>query len=228
MEATRSSIAKMIDHALLNPSLAAEELERGIQTALHYQVASVCILPFYLKRCAQILDGSGVKAGTTIGFPHGGQTTRIKIAEAEQALADGANELDIVINVNQAISKNWCYVEQEIRTLTELVQAKGSQIKVIFENCYLNEEQKIRLCEICSDARADWAKTSTGFGTGGATVEDVLLMRKLLPPEVQVKAAGGIRNLETLLAFRAAGATRIGCSNTAKILEECQRADDAT
>jgi deoxyribose-phosphate aldolase len=213
----------MIDHALLKPTLTADELEQAIQIALRYDVASVCILPFYLKRCAQLLEGSSVNASTTIGFPLGGHTTAIKVAEAKQALDEGGKELDVVVNINQVLSGNWVYVRADIKAVIDVTHAGGQKVKVIFENCYLDNAQKIRLCEICGELGADWVKTSTGFGIGGATVKDLELMRKHSPAQVQVKAAGGIRDLDTLLAFRAIGVTRVGCSRTADILEECKR-----
>ncbi len=220
---TPGDIAKLIDHALLNPILTVNQLEQGIQIALKHNVASVCIIPFYLKRCAQILKGSNVKASTTIGFPHGAHATAVKIAEAIQALNDGGEELDFVININQALSGNWDDVRADIKAVIDVTHDRGKKVKIIFENCYLNDDQKIRLCAICGELNADWVKTSTGFGTGGATLADVKLMRRHSPSHVQVKAAGGIRDLDTLLAFRAIGVTRIGCSRTAEILEECKR-----
>lgn len=213
----------MIDHSLLNPALTVDQLERGIQIALKYEVASVCIMPFYLKRCSELLKGSGVKASTTIGFPHGGHATFTKISETKQALNDGCEELDVVVNINQVISGNWDFVRSEIAAIIELIHASHQKVKIIFENCYLNDAQKIRLCEICGELSADWVKTSTGYGISGATPEDVMLMRKHSPSFVQVKAAGGIRDLDTLLMFRELGATRIGCSRTAEILEECKQ-----
>jgi deoxyribose-phosphate aldolase len=219
---TVPDIAEMIDHSLLNPALNIDQLEQGIQIALKHRVASVCIMPFYLKRCSELLKGSGVKASTTIGFPHGGHTTFIKIAETKQALTDGGEELDVVVNVSQVISGKWEYVRSEIAAIVELIHGANQKVKIIFENCYLNEAQKIRLCEICGELKADWVKTSTGFAVGGATPEDVQLMRKHSPPLVQVKAAGGIRDLDTLLVFRGLGASRIGCSRTVEILEECK------
>jgi deoxyribose-phosphate aldolase len=213
----------MIDHSLLNPALTADQLERGIHVALKHQVASVCILPFYLKRCSELLQGSGVKASTTIGFPHGAHATSVKIAETKQALTDGGEELDVVVNISQVIGGNWDYVRSEIAAIIELIHASNQKVKIIFENCYLNDLQKIRLCEICGELKADWVKTSTGYGISGATAEDVQLMRKHSPSFVQVKAAGGIRDLDTVLMFRKLGASRIGCSRTDEILEECQR-----
>jgi deoxyribose-phosphate aldolase len=223
MEYTFRDIAKMIDHALLNPSLTVDQLEQGIQTALKLDVASVCIMPFYLKRCTQLLKGSNVISGTTIGFPHGGQTTVAKIAEAKQALEEGGEELDMVVNISHAVSNSWDYVRSDIKAIMDVTHDHGKKVKVIFENCYLNDAQKIRLCEICGELGTDWVKTSTGFGPGGATIEDVTLMRKHSPPSVQIKAAGGIKNFDTVLAFRAMGVSRIGCSRTAEILTECRQ-----
>jgi deoxyribose-phosphate aldolase len=217
---TYNDIAKMIDHSLLNPILTARELEEGCQLALQYDVASVCIMPFGLKRCAEILAGSTVMASTTIGFPHGGHKTTIKVAEAEAALADGGQELDMVINISKALSGDWQYVTADIAAVVDVTHRAGQKVKVIFENCYLNDEQKIRLCQICSDLGADWVKTSTGYGTGGATDEDLILMRKHAAPVVQVKAAGGVRTLDRLLEVRALGVTRSGATKTAAMLDE--------
>ena len=227
MDYTLEEIAKMIDHALLNVTLTTNQLEQGIHTALKYDVAGVCILPFYLKQCAYILKGSNVKAGTTIGFPHGAHSTAVKVAEADQALDDGAEELDCVVNINQVLSGNWDYVRADIKAVIDVTHARGQKVKIIFENCYLTDDQIIRLCEICGELNADWVKTSTGFGTGGAMLDDAKLMRAHSPSHVQVKAAGGIRDLDTLLAFRAIGVTRIGCSRTAEILQECKRRNDS-
>lgn len=222
MTYTYNEIAKMIDHSLLNPALTERDLEEGCQLALRYDTASVCILPYYLKRCAGILAGSTVKAGTTIGFPHGGHTTAVKRAEAEQALEDGGEELDMVINISKTLSGDWNYVGNEIEELTSLTHARGQKIKVIFENCYLNDSQKIKLCEICGAIGVDWVKTSTGYGGGGATIEDLKLMRLHSPAHVQVKAAGGVRDLDKLLEVRALGVSRAGASRTRDILDECK------
>ncbi len=215
-------IAKMIDHSLLKPTLTTEELEAGCQLALAYDVASVCILPYYLKRCAEVLRGSDVAASTTIGFPHGGHTTVIKRAEAEQALADGCQELDMVVNISQVLSGDWDYVQDDIAAVIEPAHAAGQRVKVIFENCYLEDAHKIRLCEICSELGADWVKTSTGYGTGGATIEDLRLMVEHTPDHVQVKAAGGVRTLEKLLEVRGLGVTRVGATATQVILDDCK------
>jgi len=223
MEYTYQDAAKMIDHSLLNPVLTDQELERGCQLALEYDVASVCIMPYYLRRCAEILKGSTVKASTTIGFPHGGHTMAIKIAEARQALDDGGEELDMVVNISKVLSGDWDYVRTDLKTVIDLAHEQGQKVKVIFENCYLGKSQKIELCNICGQLGADWVKTSTGYGTGGATIEDLKLMRKHSPSQVQVKAAGGVRDLDALLEVRAIGVTRVGASRTADMLDECKR-----
>ncbi len=223
MDLSYRDVAKMIDHSLLNPALTDRDLESGCRLALDYDVASVCIMPYYLRRCSEMLRGSTVRAGTTIGFPHGGHATSIKAAEAKQAVADGGEELDMVVNVSKVLSGDWDYVKTDIQAVIEPAHALGRKVKVIFENCYLDERQKIRLCEICGELNADWVKTSTGYGSGGASLEDLKLMRRHSPPHVQVKAAGGVRDLDRLLECRAIGVTRIGASRTAEILNECRR-----
>jgi deoxyribose-phosphate aldolase len=223
MDYTYEEIAKLIDHSLLNPMLSGRELEDGCRLAVDYNVASVCIMPYSLKRCAEILRGSTVKPGTTIGFPHGGHSTTVKVAEARQALDDDGEELDMVVNLSKVVSGDWAYVRADVQAVLDVAHARSRKLKVIFENCYLNDTQKIKLCEICGELGADWVKTSTGYGSGGATEADVRLMRLHSPPHVQVKAAGGIRDLDRLLAFRALGVTRVGASRTAEILEECKR-----
>ena len=201
----------------------AQSLEAGVELAVAYQVASVCIMPFALRRCAERLRGSGVKASTTIGFPHGGHTTAVKRAEAEQALADGCEELDMVVNISQVLSGNWDYVRRDIEAVIEPAHAADQKVKVIFENCYLNDDQKRQLCRICGELSADWVKTSTGYGSGGATIDDLKLMVAKTPEHVQVKAAGGVRDLDRLLDIRALGVTRVGASRTADMLDECRR-----
>ena len=223
-----SDIAKMIDHSLLNPALTVPELEAGCQLALLYDVASVCILPYYAARCAALLAGSTVQPSTTIGFPHGGHTTAVKLAEVQQALHDGATELDMVINISQARSGQWKYVEREIRLLADTTHAAGAKIKVIFENAYHDDSAKIRLCEICGGIGVDWVKTSTGYGfvktaSGdynylGATDAHLTLMRQHCGAGVQIKAAGGVRTLDDLLRVRALGVTRVGATATEAIL----------
>ncbi|MDX1945172.1 MAG: deoxyribose-phosphate aldolase [Pirellulaceae bacterium] len=223
MSYTYSDLAKMIDHSLLMPTMTVGDLEAGCKLALAYDAASVCIMPYYLKRCAEILKGSTVMASTTIGFPHGGHTTAIKLAEAKQALADGGQELDMVVNISQVLSGTWDYVRQDIATVVKAAHDAGSKVKVIFENCYLQDEHKIRLCQICGEVGADWVKTSTGYGTGGATIEDLTLMRKHAPPQVQVKAAGGVRDLDMLIKVRELGVSRCGASRTKEMLDDCRK-----
>lgn len=223
MEYTYTDISKMIDHSLLQPKTPVADLEAGIALAVAYDVASVCIMPYYLKRCAELMSASTVKPSTVIGFPHGGHTTAIKAKEAEQAIADGCEELDMVVNISQVLSGQWDYVTADIKAVIDVAHAADQKVKVIFENCYLNDEQKIRLCEICSELNADWVKTSTGYGTGGATMEDLALMRKHSADHVQVKAAGGVREFGKLLEVRALGVSRVGASATKVILDECRQ-----
>ncbi|HOL71896.1 MAG TPA: deoxyribose-phosphate aldolase [Bryobacteraceae bacterium] len=223
MPYTYLDIAKMIDHSLLNPVLRDDELEEGCRIARDYNVASVCIKPYYVKRCAELLAGSGVAPGTVIGFPHGGNATAIKVAEVEQALADGAAELDMVVNIGKVLSGDWDFVREDIRAVVDRSHEGGAIVKVIFENCYLEDSHKIRLCEICAELGADFVKTSTGYGSGGATHADLILMRKHTPPSVKIKAAGGVRTLESLLEVRALGASRCGATRTVEILEACKQ-----
>jgi deoxyribose-phosphate aldolase len=220
---TYPEIAKMIDHSLLNPVMTDEDLEKGCKIALDYDVASVCIKPYYLKRCAELLAGSSVAPSTVIGFPQGGNTTAIKVAEAVQALADGGAELDMVVNIGKVLSGDWDYVRQDIRAVVERTHQGGAIVKVIFENCYLADSHKIKLCEICSELGADFVKTSTGYGTGGATHADLILMRKHSAARVKVKAAGGVRTLDSLLEVRALGVSRCGASRTVEMLDECKK-----
>jgi deoxyribose-phosphate aldolase len=222
MDYTYLQIAKMIDHSLLNPVMTDEDLERGCRLALDYNVASACVKPYYLKRCAELLRGSTVAASTVIGFPHGGHTTSIKVAEAEQALLDGGVELDMVVNIGKVLSGDWNYVRSDIQAVVDVTHAAGGIVKVIFENCYLDDAQKIRLCQICAEVRADFVKTSTGYGTGGATLADLRLMRENSPAHVQVKAAGGIRTLDGLLEVRSLAVARSGATKTAEMLDECK------
>jgi deoxyribose-phosphate aldolase len=216
-------VAKMIDHSLLKPTMTRDELEAGCRLAVEYDVATVCIMPFFVSRAAELLAGSGVLPTTTIGFPHGGQSSRVKQLEAEQALNDGARELDMVVNISQVRSEEYEAVRTDILAVLQLTHARGAKLKVIFENCYLSQAQKVRLCEICGELSVDWVKTSTGFGTSGATLDDLILMRKHSPAHVQVKAAGGVADLDMLLKIREIGATRSGCSKTAEVLGELRK-----
>ncbi len=222
MQYTYEDLAKMIDHSLLNPTMTVDTFEAGIQLALDYDVASVCIMPYYLRRCADLLGGSTVKASTVIGFPQGGNTTAIKVAEAERAIADGGQELDMVVNISQTLSGKWDDVRADIKAVIDVAHAAHQKVKVIFENAYLNDAQKIKLCEICSELNADWVKTSTGYAPSGATIDDLKLMRKHAAPSVQVKAAGGVRDIDALLAVREIGVTRCGASATKVMLDACR------
>lgn len=213
-------IAKLLDHALLKPTLTDAELEAGCRLAREYDVASVCIVPHALARCAELLAGSSVQPSTTIGFPHGSSSASVKLAEARQALRDGGTELDLVVNVGKVLGGDYRYVQGEIADVLAAVRDAGHRLKVIFENAYLGEAHKLALCRICSELAVDWVKTSTGFGPSGATLDDLRLMRNNTPSRVQVKASGGIRTLDQVLEIEAIGVSRIGTSSTAAILDE--------
>jgi len=216
-------VAALIDHAVLGPSQGTEDLDEGCRVALELGTASLCCKPGWLRRCAEQLDGSAVLASTVIGFPHGGHHPAVKLAEARQALADGAMELDMVVNVGRIHDGAWDEVTDEIRGVLDVTRSAGGVLKVIFETCYLESHQVSRLCETCSDLEVDFVKTSTGFGAAGATVDHVRQMRAKCPESVGVKASGGIRDLDTLLAMVRAGATRIGASGSIALVQEARR-----
>lgn len=216
--------AKMIDHSLLQPTMTDADLDAGCKVAIDYQVATVCIKPYYVKRCAELLKGSGVLTSTVIGFPHGGHLTEIKVAESLAAIRDGAVELDMVVNIGKVLSKDWAYVRNDIAAVVEAAHAKGAIVKVIFENCFLQDEHKIELCKICGDVKADFVKTSTGYGATGAVDEDLKLMRAHSPAHVRVKAAGGVRSFERLPVVRAIGVDRVGTTSTPAILDGARAA----
>ena len=220
MDYTYEQIAKMIDHSLLNPVLTDGQLDDGCHLAARYQVATVCIKPYYLGRCAALLKGSGVKPTTTIGFPHGGHSTAVKLAEAKEALRDGALELDMVVNIGKVLSGDWEYVRKDIEAVVDAGHQGAALVKVIFENCLLKDDHKIALCRICGEVGADFVKTSTGYAATGATIEDLKLMRAHSPSHVQVKAAQGVRTLDVLLEMRALGVTRVGATTTATIIDD--------
>lgn len=215
-----SDIAKMIDHSLLQPRLTDDDLRTGCRWAREAEVASVCIKPYAVRLAAELLAGSGVAVGTVVGFPQGGHTTATKAFEAQQALADGATELDVVVNIGKTLSEDWGYVGSELGAITSLAREHGAIVKVIFENSMLEDRHKIRLCELSAAVGAAFVKTATGYGEGGATDEDLVLMRKYSPSQVGVKAAGGVRTLDRLLAVRALGVARVGATASAAILEE--------
>jgi deoxyribose-phosphate aldolase len=216
----RAQVAKMIDLALLRPELTEVEVIAGCELALHFDVASVCVKPCHVQLAARILAGSSVAVGTVIGFPHGGSTTEAKIFESKDAVSKGAVELDMVINIGALCSGNVEMVQKEIREIVEA--CPSALIKVILENAFLTPDQIVAGCRAAESAGAHFVKTSTGFASSGATVDDVRLMRATVAPGVEVKASGGIKTLEDLLALREAGATRIGTSSTAKILDAYQ------
>lgn len=223
MKLTPQDIAKMLDHSTLQPYLTQEDIRKGCELALKYDTASVCARPADMKLVAGMLKGSNVRVCTVIGFPHGNHLPEIKLAEASAALDDGCEELDMVINVGRLIAGEDAYVQGEIRSICELAHRRGARVKVIIETCYLNNEQKARVCKLAAAAGADWVKTSTGYGSAGCTVDDVILMRQSVPAACQVKGSGGIRDLDMVLALRAAGATRCGVSATEKIMQEAER-----
>ena len=233
MQYNISEIAKMIDHSLLHPTMTDEDLEKGVQQAILYNTASVCIKPYAVAKCAAWLKGTDVLVCTVIGFPHGSHTTEIKVAETKLACEQGCQEIDMVVNIGKVLSGDWKYVEDEIRQINDECLRHGAILKVIFENDYLKDEHKIRLCEICSNIPVAFVKTSTGYGyvkgddgkfsTKGATLEDVALMIKHVKPGVQVKAAGGVRSLDELMKMKELGVTRIGATATAIIIEEAKK-----
>jgi deoxyribose-phosphate aldolase len=217
---TERDIAKTIDHSLLRPELDDAFVEEGCRLAAQYDVASVCVRPADVQRAAAILDGTDVKVGTTIGFPHGNHTTETKVFEARRALEDGATELDMVLKIGALKSGRDDEVQADIAAVVDVAHAAGAIVKVIFENAYLSDEEKIRACRLTEAAGGDFVKTSTGFAAGGATHDDLRLMRANTSPHVQVKAAGGVRTLDALLEVMALGTTRIGATATQAIIED--------
>jgi deoxyribose-phosphate aldolase len=245
MKYSYEQLAKMIDHSLLQPTLTDRELEDGCKLAANYGVASVCIKPYAVRRAAELLRGTGVLVGCVIGFPHGNSCTESKRYETELACRDGAVEIDMVINVGKALGGDWDYVEREVKAVGDEAHRHTAKVKVIFENDYLtrggaglsSDDFKRKLCQICERAGADWVKTSTGYGFvkqpdgsynyKGATEPDLALMRASCSPKVQVKAAGGVRDLDSLIRVRDLGASRCGASATAAILDEYRRREAA-
>jgi len=226
---SKLEIAKMIDHSLLHPTMDDQTLKDGIKLAKKYNVASVCIKPYAVKMAAEMLKGSDVMVGTVIGFPHGNSRVDVKVFETEKSIEDGAVEIDMVVNTGKVLSEDWDYVSDEIKAIAAVTKKHGAALKVIFENDFLPEDRhKIRLCEICSELHVEFVKTSTGYGYtkqadgsynyNGATQHDLELMRSHTAPEVQVKAAGGVRTLEDTLKVRELGVTRIGATATEAII----------
>lgn len=224
-------IAKMIDHSILHPTFTDDDLKKQCIIAKRYNVASVCVKPYAVKLAKTCLEGSEVEVGCVIGFPHGNSSVKVKVYEAEQACLEGATEIDMVINIGKALAGDWAYIEDEIKAVTDACHKHKAIVKVIFETDYVTKtEDKIKLCEICTKVGADFVKTSTGYGYvklpngdfnyKGATVDDIMLMKKHSGPKVQVKAAGGVRSLDDLLKVKEAGATRTGATATEAILTE--------
>jgi len=230
---TITELAKMIDHSLLHPTMTDKDVAAGCQLAAERNVATACVKPYSIRQAAEILADSGVEVCAVIGFPHGNSSTGIKVVEAESAVLAGAPEIDMVVNVGKVKGGDWSYVEHEIRLINEAVVGVGGLLKVIFENDYLVEDEIIRLCTICTEANVAFVKTSTGYGFvkgedgkysyAGATHQHLKLMRKHSGPAVQIKAAGGVRTLEDLLAVRELGVTRVGATATAAILDEAAK-----
>jgi deoxyribose-phosphate aldolase len=221
MDYTCHDIAKMIDHSLLRPELTEDDIRNGCEIALKYDVATVCCSPSDVALVAELLAGSDVKTTTVIGFPHGYNTTETKKFEVEQAIKNGAVELDMVLNIGKLLSGRYDYVKKDISAVVEVAHRSNVPVKVIFENYYLTDEQKIKACRLAEEAGADYVKTSTGFAAGGATLEDLQLMRDNVSQKVQVKAAGGVRDLEMALKVREIGCTRFGATRTETIMEQC-------
>jgi len=227
-------LAKMIDHSILHPTHTDEDLKKQCEVAKTYNVASVCVKPYAVKQAVAYLKGTEVEVGCVIGFPHGNSATSVKVFETENACNDGATEIDMVINIAKAIGGDWDYVENEIKVITETCHKNKAIVKVIFETDYVtNTEDKIKLCQICTNVGVDFVKTSTGYGYvklangdfnyKGATIENIELMRKYSGDKVQVKSAGGVRTLNDLLKMKEAGATRCGATATEAILTEAMK-----
>ena len=222
MSLTPKDIASMLDHSTLQPWLTEEDIRRGCEIALKYGTASVCARPCDVPILAEMLDGSDVKVCTVIGFPHGAHETAVKLAEARVALAEGCEELDMVLNIGKLKAGDYEYVGNEIRLICDAAHEVGAIVKVILETCYLTDEEKVTACHLSEKAGADFVKTSTGYGSAGCTIEDLKLMRASVSPRVRVKGSGGIRDLDTVLAAREAGASRCGVSATEKIMAEAE------
>ena len=222
MSITPKEIAAMLDHSTLQPWLTEADIRRGCEIALKYGTASVCARPGDVPVLAEMLRGSPVKVCTVIGFPHGAHETAIKAAEAELAIREGCQELDMVINIGRLKGGDADYVESEIRQLADIAHRGGAILKVILETYYLTDEEKVLACRLSERAGADFVKTSTGYGSAGCTIEDLKLMRKSVSEAVRIKGSGGIRDLDTVLSARAAGADRCGVSATEKIMQEAE------
>ena len=220
---TYEQLAKVIDHSLLRPDLTENDVVAGCALAHLYHVATVCVKPCHVKLAVEMLEESDVIVSTVVGFPHGSNLTVIKVAEAEMAIGDGARELDLVLNIGQLRSGRYEYVKEDIKAVCDVAHARGAKVKVILENAYLTDEEKVIACRLCEEAGADWVKTSTGFAPGGATLADLRLMRQTVSDKIQVKAAGGVRTLDAILPVIDIGCTRVGATATTTILDEFER-----
>ena len=218
--ATYKEIAQMIDHSLLNPTLTDNDIIAGCKLADEYKVATVCVRPSDALLAKSVLKDSEVLVTTVIGFPHGTTTTLTKITEAKEAIENGCVELDVVLNIGKLKSGNYEYVKKDLEAVIDLAHAQSVKVKVIFENTYLTKEEIKQATLICNDVSADWVKTSTGYAGGGATDEDLQIMRQYALPHIQVKAAGGVRTLERAIEIRNLGCTRFGATATKTILDE--------
>lgn len=225
---TYEQLAKVIDHSLLRPELTEADVVAGCELAARYHVATVCVKPCHVKLAKETLKDSDVLVSTVIGFPHGSNLTVIKVAEAQQVMDEGALELDMVLNIGQLRSGKLDFVRNDIKAVCDVAHARGVKVKVIFENAYLTDEEKVTACKLSEAAGADWVKTSTGFAHSGATIEDLRLMRANVSEKVQVKAAGGVRTLPALLDVIDAGVTRCGATATADILDNFKRMKEGT
>lgn len=214
----KSKVAGMIDHTLLKQDATEDAIKKLCQEAIDNKFCSVCINPSYVPLCSELLEGSSVKVCTVIGFPLGATTTGSKVFEADEAIKNGAQEVDMVVNGGKIKSGDWDYVKNDIAKVVEVASGRAL-VKVIIETCLLTDEEKVRVCEISKEVGADFVKTSTGFSTGGATVEDIALMRKTVGPDMGVKASGGVRDAEKAKALIEAGATRLGASAGIAIVE---------
>ncbi len=215
----KEDISRYIDHTNLRAYATEDDIIRLCDEAKEYGFYAVCVNPYRVRLAKERLKGTDVKVASVIGFPLGATPTEVKVFEAKKALEDGADELDMVINIGALKDGNYEYVRKDIEEVVKVARENGAIVKVIIETCYLTDEEKVKACELAKEAGAHFVKTSTGFGTGGATVEDVRLMRKVVGPEMGVKAAGGIRTYEQAVAMIEAGATRIGTSSGVKIVE---------
>lgn len=217
---TLEQVAKTIDHSILKPDFTYADVEAGAALALKYNTASYCIRPMDVAVAAKALAGSTVNVCTVIGFPHGSSTSATKVFETNDAIANGATEIDMVLNISALLSKDYDFVEQDIRGVVQAAHAKGASVKVIFETAFLNDEQIIKACELTEKAGGDYVKTSTGFASEGATTHNVALMKKTVGDRLKVKSSGGVRTLDQLIDYMDLGVTRSGCSATAQVLEE--------